>query len=253
MTTHTTQIIAHRGASADAPENTVASFKLGFAQHADGCELDFRSTSDHKLIVIHDNTTKRVAGVDRKIGDQSFDELRRLEVGQWGKWKGQGFSEKLPTLDEALATIPDGRKFDLHCYCADRDLGQVREAIIRSGRKPEQVVFISFDLGACQKFKRMLPQNKAYWLCGHGPKSPTIGEIIRRAKASGVEGVSLDYRFPVDKALVQKVHLAGLEMHVWTVDDASEARRLMDAGVDGITTNRPGWLREQLGLPLPGP
>ena len=165
-------------------------------------------------------------------------------------WKGRGFSEKLPTLDEALATIPDGRKLYLHCYCADSDLGQVQEAIIRSGKRPGQVVFICFDLGACQKFKQMRPQNKAYWLCGYGPKSPAIGEIIHKAKAGGVEGINLDFHFPIDKALVQEVHQAGLEMHVWTVDDVSEARKLMDAGVDSITTNRPGWLREQLGLPL---
>jgi glycerophosphoryl diester phosphodiesterase len=74
----TTQIIGHRGASEDAPENTVASFKLGYAQGADGCELDFHSTKDHRLIVIHDGTTKRVAGVDKKVSEQTFDELRAL-------------------------------------------------------------------------------------------------------------------------------------------------------------------------------
>ena len=105
-----TEIIGHRGASDDAPENTVAAFKLGYTQGADGCELDFHATKDHRLIVIHDGTTKRVADVDKKVSEQTFDELRALEVGQWGKWKGKGFTEKLPTLNEALATIPEGRK-----------------------------------------------------------------------------------------------------------------------------------------------
>ena len=222
----TTQIIGHRGASEDAPENTVASFNLGYAQGADGCELDFHSTKDHRLIVIHDDTTRRVAGVDKKVFEQTFDELRTLEVGQWGKWKGKGFSEKLPTLDEALATTPEGRKLYLHCYCSEKDIKQVRDAVIRSGKKPEQVVFIAFDLGPCKEFKKVLPQCKAYWLQACGTKSPTVDELIQKAKAAGVDGINLDYHFPIDKAFVEKVHHAGLEMHVWTVDDASEAAKL---------------------------
>ena len=247
MTLRTTQIIAHRGASADAPENTVAAFKLGYAQNADGCELDFHSSKDHKLIVIHDDTTRRVAGVNKKIAAQTFDELRHLEAGQWGKWKGRNFSEKLPTVDEALATIPAGRKLYLHCYCAEEDLGQARDAVIRSGKKPEQVVFICFDLAACTRFKRMLPQNKVYWLCSYRPKGPPLDEILCKAKVGNVDGINLDFHFPIDKAMVEKVHRAGLELHVWTVDDPAEAGKLVAAGVDSITTNRPGWLREQLG------
>lgn len=241
-----TEIIGHRGASEDAPENTVASFKLGYAQGADGCELDFRSTKDHRLIVIHDGTTKRVAGVDKSVSEQTFDELRALEVGQWGKWKGKGFAEKLPTLDEALATIPEGRKLYLHCYCSEKDIKQVRDAVIRSGKKPEQVVFIAFDLGPCKEFKKMLPQCKAYWLHSCGSKPPSLDELIQKAKVAGVDGINLDYHFPIDKAFVEKVHHAGLEMHVWTVDDASEAVKLIHAGVDSITTDRPGWLRSQV-------
>lgn len=242
----TTQIIGHRGASEDAPENTVASFKLGYAEGADGCELDFHSTKDHRLIVIHDGTTKRVAGVDKKISEQTFDELRALEVGQWGKWKGKGFTEKLPTLDEALATIPEGRKLYLHCYASEKDLKQVRDAVMRSGKRPEQVVFIAFDLGPCKEFKTLLPQCKAYWLHGYGSNPPSVDELIQKAKAAGVDGINLDYHFPIDKAFVEKVHHAGLEMHAWTVDDASKANKLIHAGVDSITTDRPGWLRSQV-------
>jgi glycerophosphoryl diester phosphodiesterase len=242
----TTQIIGHRGASDDAPENTVASFKLGYAQGADGCELDFRSTEDHRLIVIHDGTTRRVAGVDKKVSEQTFDELRALEVGQWGKWKGKGFTEKLPTLDEALATIPEGRKFYLHCYCAESDIKQVRDSVVQSGRKPDQVVLIAFDLGPCIEFKKLLPQCQAYWLCSYRSKSSSLTELIQKAKAAGVDGINLDHHFPIDKAFVEKVHRAGLEMHVWTVDDVAEAVKLVRAGVDSITTNRPGWLRSQV-------
>src|SRR5664279_768363 len=77
------EIIGHRGASFDAPENTLASFKLGYQQKADADELDIYLTKDGKIIVIHDGTTGRTTGVTNKIATQTFDDLRRLEAGQW--------------------------------------------------------------------------------------------------------------------------------------------------------------------------
>jgi glycerophosphoryl diester phosphodiesterase len=243
-----TEIIGHRGASEDAPENTIASLKLGFAQGADGCELDFHSTKDHRLVVIHDGTTKRVAGVDKKVSEQTLDELRALEVGQWGEWKDKGFSEKIPTLDEALATVPEGRRLFLHCYCSQNDIKKLRDLVLRSGTKAEQVVFVALILGPCKEFKAVLPECKAYWLHAYGPSVPSLDELIQKAKAAHIDGLDLDKRFPIDKSFVQKVHLAGLELHVWTVDDAGEALKLIVAGVDSITTNRPGWLLSQVRL-----
>lgn len=241
-----TAIIGHRGASHDAPENTIAAFKLGFAQGADGCELDFHSTKDHRLVVIHDPTTIRVAGVNKKVSEQTFEELRSLEVGQWGHWKGKGFAEKLPTLDEALATIPDGRKLFLHCYCEMHEIAQLPEIIKRSNTTPDQVAFICFNLEDCIAFKELLPKHKAYWLRDRGDPPPTLDELIDEAKAAKLDGLDLSSDFPFDEAMVTRVHNAGLEMHVWTVDDPIKARRLAAAGVDSITTNRPGWLRSHL-------
>lgn len=77
-------------------------------------------------------------------------------------------------------------------------------------------------------------------------KYPEIGTLIEKAKAAGVDGLDLDAKFPLDKAAVARIKAAGLRLDVWTVDDAALAKRLAAAGVDGITTNRPGWLREQL-------
>jgi glycerophosphoryl diester phosphodiesterase len=244
------EIVGHRGASENAPENTVSAFKLGFAEGADGCELDFRTTKDGKFIISHDATTKRCAGVDKPIAKQTFAELRALEVGQWGKWKGKGFTEKMPSLAEALATVPAGRKIFLHCYAPKADIVKLKEPLARSGLKPEQVVFISFEIDACKEFKRFFPKMKAYWLASYKDKSeekpPTVEELIRLAQAAGVEGLDLQDKFPTDKAFVGKVHGAGLELHVWTVDDEAAARKLKKAGVDSITTNRPGRLRESL-------
>src|SRR5688572_19130995 len=94
------EFIGHRGASFDAPENTVAAIKLAWEQKADGAEFDVYLTKDGKVAVIHDATTKRTAGADLKVAGSTLTELRALDVG---RWKGEKFTgEKIPTLDEML-------------------------------------------------------------------------------------------------------------------------------------------------------
>src|SRR5687768_9550612 len=94
-------IIAHRGASHDAPENTLAAFKLAIEQGADGFEADFYLAKDGRVVCLHDPDTKRVAGKKLLVREASFAELRALDVGIWKgpQWKG----ERLPTLEEVLA------------------------------------------------------------------------------------------------------------------------------------------------------
>jgi glycerophosphoryl diester phosphodiesterase len=92
------EIIAHRGASFDAPENTVASLLLGYQQGADAGELDIHLTRDHKIVVLHDPDTGRISGVTNTVAETPLDDLRKLPAGQWGKWKGSRFAENIPHL-----------------------------------------------------------------------------------------------------------------------------------------------------------
>src|SRR3954471_17438057 len=86
MASRGVEIIGHRGGSWDAPENTMASFKLGYEQNADGCELDIHLTADGQVVVMHDYDTKRVGGVTNKIATQTYKDLQKFEIGHWGKW-----------------------------------------------------------------------------------------------------------------------------------------------------------------------
>ena len=105
------EIMGHRGASYDAPENTMASFRLAWEQHADACELDVHLSKDQKVVVIHDKTTKRLAGVDKPVVDQTFDELRQLDVG---RWKNERFTnERIPLLIRSTG-VGAPRKTSLH-------------------------------------------------------------------------------------------------------------------------------------------
>jgi glycerophosphoryl diester phosphodiesterase len=245
------EIMAHRGASADAPENTISSFKLGYAQGADADELDIHLTKDGKLIVSHDPNTKRTAGVDKKIVDQTFDELRKLDVGNWGKWAGKGFTEKLPSLDEVMALVPKDRKLLIEIKTHTEIMPALVEAINKSPLSAKQTIFISFQYDVIEAVKKQYPDRLAFWLHDYKKDKktgefPKLDDVIAKAKAAKADGLDLNFNFPLDAKNVKKIKDAGLQIHVWTVDDAAKARELAKAGVDSITTNRPGALRKEL-------
>jgi len=244
-------IIAHRGASYDAPENTLSSFKLGYRQNADADELDIYQTKDGKVIVSHDSNTARTTGVTNVIAETSFDELRRLDAGRWGKWKDGAFSEKLPALAEVLELIPDGKRLFIEIKCGPEVLPELKTVLQCAGKQANQTVLIGFGYETVKQAKMLLPHLQVYYLAKGNQRTkeyPTVDELIDQAKAAHLDGLDLAADFPIDEAFVRKVHDAGLKLYTWTVDDPEVARKEAAAGVDGITTNRPGWLREQLAV-----
>jgi glycerophosphoryl diester phosphodiesterase len=248
------EIIAHRGASHDAPENTLSAFKLGYEQGADAGELDIRLTKDGRIIAMHDADASRTAGVKGKIVERTIEEIRTLEVGKWGQWKDGKFSEKVPLLSEVLALIPDGRRMFIEIKVREEILPELKRVITASGRKPEQLPIITFDYGTARAAKARFPKHEVSWLASYEKdkttgKLPDIEELILKAKAAGLDGLDLNFKFPIDKSFTKKVHDAGLKLYTWTVNDPAIARLHADAGVDGITTDRPQWLREQLKTP----
>lgn len=248
-TVQAVEIIAHRGASHDAPENTLAAFKLGWKQNADAVELDIWLTKDGRIICLHDDNTKRIAGVDKAVAAQTLAELRALDAGSWKgrEWKG----EKLPTLDEVLAIIPEGKRLVIEIKCGPEVLPELERVIQTSGKKPSQLVLIGFGYETMVQSKLRFPQVPVFYLHSYKKDKqtgqlPNLDELIRQAKAARLDGLNLHYEWPIDAAFVQKVKAAGLKLYVWTVDDDAVARKLAEAGVDGITTNRPEWLRQKL-------
>jgi glycerophosphoryl diester phosphodiesterase len=245
------EIIAHRGASWDAPENTLAAMKLAWEQDSDGIELDIHMSKDGKIVTIHDFDTKRIGGVDKPVVEQTFAELRKLDMGSWKgeEWAG----EPVPIFDEILATVPEGRRVFIEIKVGPEILPEVERAIRNSGKKPEQLVIIAFRYDTMQESKKRFPDLEHYWLHSYrrdrtSGEFPKIEDLIARARAAKLDGLNLNHQWPVDKEFVQKVKDAGLGLYVWTVNDVDIARRWKEAGVDGITTDRPAWLRERLGL-----
>jgi glycerophosphoryl diester phosphodiesterase len=244
-----TEIIAHRGASSEAPENTLSSFKRGYALKADAVELDIHLTKDGKIVVLHDFDTGRLAGVEEKVEDQTLAELRRLDVGQWGPWKGKGFSEKIPTLEEVLALIPEGQRLFIEIKPGPEILPELTNVLARSGKRPEQTAINGFGYETMRAAKARFPELQVYWLVApddNDANLPGVNELIQQAKAARLDGLDLHFGFPIDKSFVGKVHAAGLKVYTWTVNDAGLARRQAEAGVDGIATDNCSQLREQL-------
>src|SRR3954471_10535808 len=134
------EFISHRGESADAPENTLAAFKLAWERKVGAIELDVHLARDGTLVVCHDPDTKRTTGVPRRIKDSHWDELKGLDAG---RWKGPAWAgEKLPTLGEALATIPDGARCFIEVKVGPEAVPALVEAVRASGKKPEQLAVI---------------------------------------------------------------------------------------------------------------
>ena len=247
--TNSVEIIAHRGASHLAPENTMASVMLGWKKKAD-VEVDVYLTSDNRIVTIHDKTTKRTAGPELKVAETTAAELRKLD---FGKFKGQEFAgEKIPFLAEILETIPPERKLYVEIKCGKEILPFLQKLIAASG-KTSQIVIIGFDLETVAESRKLI-NVPTYWLKGTAKDKDTEAwiphnpELIRIAQENGLEGLDVHYA-GVTKEFVDAASSAGQKLYVWTVDDPAEAARLVKLGVAGITTNRPGWLREQLKKP----
>ena len=245
-------IVAHRGASQDAPENTLAAFRLGFEQGADRIEGDFRMTSDGHIIAMHDRTLSRTTGDPRETADVPLGGIRSLGAGDWGPWKGGEFrNEGVPTLAEVLAIVPEDRGILVEVKDSDRIVPVLIRELERSGLDRDRVAVIAFDREVVATMKRASPKWKAMWLTSfsrrNGTWSPTVDEVIEIAKSIGADGVDVEADpAVVDRTFVERVRSAGLELHVWTVNDPQLALVLREIGVDSITTDRPAVIRKAI-------
>lgn len=243
-------IIGHRGASREAPENTLESFRLAWDQGADGIEADFRLAADGRIVCMHDETTARTTGVDLKISDTTLKELRRLNAGLW---KGSAWSgAMIPTLDEVLAAIPDGTWLFIEIKSGPEIIPGLERVLRQSGISPERIRMLSFSAQLIAELKQRLPEWRACWLCDYRhtlqgnvwrPSREYVLDTLRRTGADGLASANLAF---LDRNLAEALKERGKELHVWTVDRLPAARYLCDLGVDSIMTNRPGWLRQQL-------
>lgn len=239
------EIIAHRGASYEAPENTLASAKLAWKQNADAVEIDVYLTADHQIAIMHDATTTRTTGVAMKMRTSELADLRKLDAGRWKglKWAG----EKIPTLAEELKLLPPGKKLFVEVKCGAEIVPYLLKAFDDSRVDPKQIVVISFQADVVRDVEKHRPGLRTYYLCSPNPRN--VDKLLRVMRVIGTDGVNGGDSAGFNAEVFAKFRQAGFGVYVWTVDNPKVAQRYADLGVDGITTNRPAFMRDALAAP----
>jgi glycerophosphoryl diester phosphodiesterase len=230
-------IFAHRGASTHAPENTLAAFELAIEQGADGIELDVKLSADGHVIVIHDATVDRTTGAHGRVKDMSLAELRSLDAGNFFGARFQG--EKIPTLEEVFETV--GKKtfinVELTNYNAPRDhLVESVCLLVKKFGMQKRVLFSSFLPGNLANARSYLPEVPTGLLA-------LSGVLGLWSRSFGFAFGRYDALHPdLKNATQQQVYFAHRlqkRIHVWTVNDETDLRRLFKWGVDGVFTDDP--------------
>lgn len=244
------QIIAHRGASFDAPENTLAAINLAWRQQADAVEIDIRLTQDEHIVAIHDADTTRTCDRQMIVAESTYAELQQADAGGW---KGPAYrGEQIPQLAEILSTLPESACLFIEIKCGEEILAPLAAQLAGDVKLQSRLVLIGFNAALIAKTKTILPASSALLCAAVGDRdaapwsAAAIEKLVEKAKCLKLDGVDLDAAAAIDRRAVERLHDAGLGCYFWTVDNPPLALQLTQCGVDGVTTNRPGWLREKL-------
>ncbi len=239
-------LYAHRGASAELPENTIPAFLRALEVGATAIETDVHRTSDGHVVISHDPTGEGSAGVRRAIRDTALAELRKWDVGSGPHVRrpratpGERFT--IPTLEEALSAVPDV-PFNVDIKQHDEATAREVVAAVRRARSEERVLLTSFDARTVRRVRDL----------GYGgPTGLGQAEIIRLwalpeavlrlfplpGRAAQIPTNAGPLRLDRPRFLA-KAHRLGIQVHYWTINDLAEAKRLLALGADAIMTDDP--------------
>ena len=242
--------IAHRGESVDAPENTMPAYRTA-VERGFGFECDIYLSADKRVFTFHDGTlTRTTAGAcKKKCSEASWaDEISKLDVGGWGKWKGSKFSPTRPALlEELLELAVDGRYIYVEVKPGPEIVPYIKEIFAKQTKAtPRNVLFISFNRKSCKRLKELMPEYKVYWLTSShlgkdkdgNAKFVTADYILKGLKETGADGVDCHYTPKIVTAeMIKTVRDAGYEFHVWTLDKLDLSLQAFAAGAQTVTTN----------------
>lgn len=260
------ELVGHRGASAHAPENTLKSILMAYAQGAKVAECDIQLTKDNKLVLMHDDTLERTGGLARRVDEMTYAEISQVEVGCWkgAEWCGV----KVPLLPEVIAEIPNAHLLFVEIKSGDYNQGAstgIFDALAQLiNATPDDIlqklVFISFDHVFLIRLKNSFAQVKILSLLvdkpyvGSWPKASSLGELeiyIALAKKHNLFGLFLEYGEYLSPSIVNHIKEQGLKVAVWNLpeDDTVEvARKMLELGIDFYNTNDIKQIKTALGL-----
>ena len=228
------QITAHRGASAEAPENTLAALRRAIEAGATYAEIDVQHTRDGQIVLLHDADLMRMAGDPRRLAGLSLEELGGIDVGIRHEPSFPG--ERVPTLEQAIGLVRDRMKLniELKYNVPDESLAPAVIELLRREDFLDSAVITSLDYAALRQVRSLEPRLRI----GH-IVTASVGDVLR----SEADFLSLNAA-KAGSSLVRRAHAAGKQVHVWTVNDAEAMVRMIERGVDNIITDRPALLAE---------
>jgi len=240
-------VIAHRGASSEAPENTMAAFRRAVEVGAGFIETDLQRSRDARLVAIHDDTLDRTTNAHGPVSAKTLDELKQLDAGAWFAGDGAGghkanfAGECIPSLDDVLAF---GRERDIGVYLELKTLAvsgaeHTLVGALRASGEIVRTIVISFDLSVLARVRNSEPLIVTGYLCDKpGP------DAVRQAVENGARQL-LPRRDHITRELIEEAHKSDLKVVTWTVNDPAHAKALVAMGIDGIITDYP---RETIAL-----
>jgi glycerophosphoryl diester phosphodiesterase len=246
---HPRRLYAHRGASAERPENTLIAFQRAVELDVDALEMDVHLTRDDQLIVVHDDTADRMTGAQLAWATLDLDDAQRLDAG-WGfiardgsrPFAGQGIH--VPTFEEVLVTFPEMQiNVDLK---GERSITAMLE-LVRRLRAEERVTLASFQTATAVAIRRRGYAGETALSQGEVATLLAMPALLwRQLPFTGTAAQVPTHQGPLHfdrPSFVAKCHSLGLRVDFWTIDDPSEAARLLELGADGIISNDPAALR----------
>jgi len=224
----TASVTAHRGSSAETPENTLSAVRNAADEMADFAEIDVRATKDGVVVLLHDESLRRTTGDRRKIWEVTYEETQALDAGGW--LSDQYTNERIPTLEEIIQYANGKIKLNIEIKTSDESPGLVESVvnIIRDNGFEDQCVISTFNYSVLSEIKSLDPDIRT-------------GIIITAAIGNYTHLKNVDFfsmsAISISRAKVEKLHLQGYEVYAWGVYDAGTVSRMLEAGVDNIITD----------------
>ncbi|MCU4966326.1 glycerophosphodiester phosphodiesterase [Bacillus toyonensis] len=246
--------IAHRGASAYAPEHTIAAYKLGQQLKGDYIEIDLQMTKDGHLLAMHDETVNRTTNGKGLVKEHTLEEMKQLNVGSFFNEKYPNLAKKefenakVPTLKEIIEMFGHNANYYIETKSPDEYAGMEEKLleIIKYYQISDKVIIQSFSEESLQKIHSLHANIPLVQLLSY-KKAVQLNELEIEKYKTYCIGLGMNYKY-IDSAYVKKIKKHGLEVHPFTVDNEKDMKNLLSWGVDGMFTNYPDRLHSILDL-----
>ncbi|WP_144684736.1 glycerophosphodiester phosphodiesterase [Bacillus altitudinis] len=235
-------IIAHRGSSSAAPENTIAAFDVAVEQGADYIELDVQMTMDQHVVVIHDDTVDRTTNGNGLVKSYTLDQLKKLDAGSW--FDHQYTNERIPTLQEILERYSQRIGILIEIKHPKRQIG-IEKAVARIINRfaySRHIMIQSFDVHALQRIKAFAPSLRTALII-----KPDVFKLTKRkltTYSSFANGLNMK-KTMINRWWIDRIHTFGMDVFIWTVKDQKTADRIKKYPIDGVVTDNPLFFQKE--------